>query len=312
MSKLISIIAPVYNEEKNIENFYNEVLKSVKLIKNIDYEFVFINDWSKDCSLVKLEKLAVNDKNVKILNFSRNFWHEIALKAWVDNVSWDYVIIMDSDLQDPPELIVNMFNKILEWNDLVYAKRKSRKDWVFKDFTAFCFYRILNLLSNTNIPKDTGNFRIFNKKVLNEFKKLREQSRFTRGLFAWLWFKVSFVEFDRKDRLHWKTNYSFFDMIKLSFDWIFSFSIAPLRVASILWFIMSIFWFFWIISIIYVKFFTNITYAAWTATIMVLVLLIWWIQLSIMWIVWEYIWRIYKDVQWRPLYIIDKKLNFDI
>lgn len=304
MSK-IWFILPIYNEEKNINILYEHLIKIVKKI-NCEYEFLFIDDKWKDNSLKLLLELQEKDKNIKIIEFSRNFWHEIAVKAGLDIVDWDYIIMMDTDLQDPPEIIHDMYNKIIEWYDVVYATRKKRSDWFFKDTTAHFFYRFINKLSDVDIPKDTWNFRMFTKQVLQEIIKLNEQSRFIRWLFAWIWFKQTFVEFERKERLYWETGYSWNRMINLSLDAIFSFSNLPLRLATLVWFIFSWLWFLIALIFIIVKLVNPSIFVSWVTTLIILVFLIGGIQLIILWIIWEYIGRIYKEDKSRPLYIIKK------
>ena len=306
MSKIkIWFILPIYNEEKNIPLLYNELLKVINKI-DCEYELLFIDDKGKDNSLKLLLELQKKDKNVKVIEFSRNFGHEIAVKAWLDNVDGDFIVMMDTDLQDPPEIIEDMYKKVQEWYDIVYARRKKRSDWFFKDKTAYLFYRFINKLSEIDIPKDTGNFRIFTRQVLEEIRKLNEQSRFIRWLFARIGFKQTQFEFERKERIHGDTAYSLWKMINLSLDAIFWFSNLPLRLATIVWFAFSILGFLFAIVFLIIKVYNPGIYVSWITTIIILLFLIWGIQLIILWIVGEYIGRIYKEEKWRPLYIVRK------
>lgn len=307
MTKL-SFILPIYNEEKNIPILYEELIKVTKKI-NCDYELMFIDDKWKDNSLQVLLELQKKDKKIKIIEFSRNFGHEMAVKAWLDNVDGDYIIIMDADLQDPPHIITDMYNKILEWYDVVYAKRASRNDGFFKDNLAKAFYRFINKISTTIIPRDTWNYRIFTRDVLQEIKRLNEQSRFIRWFFAWIGFKQWCVTFDRTKRLHWEPAYTFWKSLSLWLDGIFSFSDAPLRLAMLIWTIFAFFAFILWIYFIIQKILDPNWLERWIPTIIVSVFFIWGIQLIMLWIIWEYIGRIYKETKNRPLYIIKKKYD---
>jgi dolichol-phosphate mannosyltransferase len=192
---MISLVLPIYNEEGNIQELYK---RSKKVLKSIgEYEIIFVNDASKDNSLIILKKLAKKDKNIKIIDFSRNFGHQIAITAGIDYAMGDAVVVMDSDLQDTPETILKMVKKWKEGYDVVYGKRRTRKDGLFKKVTAFGFYRVLKKFANIDIPEDTGDFRLMDKKVVKEMRKLREHSRFMRGMTSWVGFKQTAVLFDR-------------------------------------------------------------------------------------------------------------------
>ena len=211
---MISLVLPIYNEEGNIKELYN---RSVKVLNRIgEYEIIFVNDYSKDNSLLKLKEISKKDDNVKIINFSRNFGHQIAITAGIDYANGDAVVVMDSDLQDTPETILKMADKWKEGYEVVYGKRRTRKDTFFKKITAFGFYRVLKKFANIDIPEDTGDFRLMDKKVVEEMRKLREHSRFMRGMTSWVGFKQTFVLFDREDRKYGETNYPFKKMIKLA------------------------------------------------------------------------------------------------
>lgn len=304
MAKL-SFILPIYNEEKNIPILYRELMKVIQKI-GCEYELVFVDDKWKDNSLELLISLQQKDKNIKIIEFSRNFWHEMAVKAGIDNVDGDYIVMMDCDMQDPPHLIEEMYQKIRDWYDVVYAKRskRARKDWLFKNTATFLFYRMLNKLTNLYIPEDTGNFRIYTKQINDLVKNLNEQSRFLRGLFARVWYKQGSVEYDRGERLHWETWYGFWRLLKLALDGVFAFSDKPLKMATRFGFLFSAVWFLLGLFFILMKFIRPDLYVSGVTTIIVLLLIIWWIQLIIFWVIWEYIGRIYNETKWRPLYII--------
>lgn len=304
----ISFVLPIYNESWNINELYSRLINIIEKI-SFEYELVFINDDSKDNSLDILIEIWKKNKNVKILNFSRNFWHQIAITAWLDYVSWDIIVIMDTDLQDPPEIIPEMLEKYNEWYKVIYAKRRTRKDSFFKKITAKIFYRLLKKLSSIDIPLDTGDFRMMDKDVVNEMKKIREHSRFMRGITSWVWFKQTFVEFDRDERKYWTTNYPLSKMLKFALDWITSFSYKPLKIATYVWFFTSLLAFIYTIYIIISYLFFNSHYEIWWPSILVTIMFFWWLQLIILWIIWEYIWRIYTETQNRPLYIISEIYN---
>jgi dolichol-phosphate mannosyltransferase len=310
MKPIISLILPIYNEEGNIDELYK---RSKKVLSDVgSYEIIFINDFSRDNSLQKLIGLSQKDKNVKIIDFSRNFGHQIAITAGIDYAEGDAIVIMDADLQDTPETIVKMVNKWKKGYDVVYGKRRKRKDTMFKKFTAFAFYRLLRRFANIEIPEDTGDFRLMDRKVVKEMKKLKEHSRFMRGLTSWVGFKQTAVLFDRDERRWGATNYPFKKMLKLSFDALTSFSNIPLRLASYLGFFSALVGFAWGLYAVYRKLFlpSSETVPGWT-TIVIAIFFIGGIQLIILGIIGEYIGRIYTESQNRPLYIINKKINFN-
>lgn len=304
----ISFILPIYNESWNIKELYSRIINTINNL-SCEYELVFINDASKDNSLDLLIELSNSDKNVKTLNFSRNFWHQIAITAWLDYANWDIVVIMDTDLQDPPEIIPEMLAKYNEWYKVIYAKRRTRKDSFFKKITAKMFYRILRKLSNIDIPLDTGDFRMMDRDVVEQMKKIREHSRFMRWITSWIWFKQTFVEFDRDERKYWVTNYPLSKMLKFALDWITSFSYKPLKIATYTWFMTSFFAFVYALYIVISYFFLWKVYEIWWPTIILAIMFFWWLQLIILWIIWEYIGRIYTETQNRPLYIISDIYN---
>ena len=305
--KKLSFILPIYNEEKNIPVLYAELVKVVQKI-GCNYEMVFIDDKGKDNSLQVLLNLQNKNKNIKIIEFSRNFWHEMAVKAGIDIVTGDYILMMDCDMQDPPQLVEQMYHKIEEWYDVVYAKRSKRakKDGIFKNTATFMFYRLLNKLTKLYIPEDTWNFRIYTKQINDLIKNLNEQSRFLRWLFAWVGYRQWYVEYDRGNRLHWETWYGFWRLLKLALDWVFAFSDKPLKIATWFGFIFSGIWFLLGLLFVIMKFITPNRYVSGITTIIVLLFIIWWIQLIILGVIGEYIGRIYNETKWRPLYIIKR------
>ena len=217
--KKISLVIPMYYEEEVAEECYNRVKKMLNSLANYEHEIIFINDGSKDKTLEILETIANMDKKVKVVSFARNFGHQCAVTAGLKYVTGDAIIIIDADMQDPPELIPDMLKLWEQGNDVIYAKRKKRDgESVFKLFTAKMFYKILNGLSDVEIPKDTGDFRLADKKVVDVINSLPEHNKFLRGLFSWVGFKQIPFEYERKERFAGKTKYPLKKMLKLASD----------------------------------------------------------------------------------------------
>lgn len=299
----ISVIIPIYNEELNIRNLYDR-LKSVLSGITSSHEFIFVNDGSKDRSIFLIKELAKQDSSVKYINFSRNFGHQIAVTAGLDHCIGNAVVIIDADLQDPPELIVEMYQKMKEGYEVVYAKRRSRQGESFlKKFTAKLFYRTLGSLTSISIPVDTGDFRIMDKKIVDVLKKMPEQQKFLRGQISWIGFNQTFVEYDRSERQGGKTGYTYKKMIRLALDGITSFSNAPLKFASITGFIVSGIAFLIMLYALYSRFILKDYVAGWTSIILS-VMFIGGIQLVTIGIIGEYVSRISTNVRNRPLYIV--------
>lgn len=310
MKKLISYVFPVYNEEETIPVLYSELTKSIRSIESkYDFEFIFINDGSRDKSLEQLSVLHNKDHRIIILNFSRNFGHQMAITAGVDYAKGDAVIVMDADLQDPPLVAVELIEKWEQGFDVVYAQRRSRQDGAFKKHTAYAFYRILNKLAEINIPNDTGDFRLMDKKVTDALKQFRERNRFMRGLVSFVGFNQTVVLFDRNKRYAGTTNYPFRKMLRLALDAVTSFSTAPLKIITQFGFFVS---FLSLIGILYAIgmriFFPEFTVSGWTM-IIISVLFMGGIQLIMLGILGTYIGRIYLEVQGRPLYIVSSVME---
>ncbi len=310
--KKISIVVPMYYEEEVAEECYKRIIKVFKEIKNYEYEIVFVNDGSKDKTLEVLEEIASKDKNAKIISFSRNFGHQAAVQAGLKYTTGNAVVIMDADLQDPPELIKEMIDLWENGNEVIYAKRTKRKgESSFKLLTAKMFYQILNGLSNVEIPKDTGDFRLADRKVIDVINSMPEHNKFLRGLFSWVGFKQTPLEYERNERYAGKTKYPLGKMLKLAKDGIFSFSTKPLKFVGMIG-VISIFISILILIYSFVSYFCGLNQltAGWTS-IMVTVTFFTGIQLLSLWIISEYIARIYEETQNRPIYIIDKKINIE-
>jgi dolichol-phosphate mannosyltransferase len=302
---LVSIIVPIYNEALNIDSLLTRLKNVLKKI-DVDYELIFINDYSKDNSLEIIRDHASNDANIKYIDFSRNFGHQVAVSAGLEYCKGDYIVIIDADLQDPPELILDLYQKINQGFDVVYAKRRSRKDRnILKKFAYKSFYKILSFVSQIEIPLDTGDFRIMTKRVVFELVRMNETNKFLRGQIAWLGFKQSYIEYDRDIRAAGEPGYTYYKLFRLALDGIISFSNMPLRVATIMGFFVFILSLILIIYTLFSYFFNDSTPQGW-ASLMISVLFIGGIQLLSIGIIGEYIGRIQTEVRKRPLYIVNE------
>ena len=311
--KKISLVIPMYYEEEVANECYEKVSSVLKKLEDkYDYEIIFVNDGSQDKTLEILEEIAKKDEKAKIISFSRNFGHQAAVTAGLKEVTGDAIVIIDADLQDPPELIPEMLELWEQGNEVIYGKRKTRKgESAFKLLTAKMFYKTLNALSDVEIPKDTGDFRLVDRKVVDVINSLPEHNKFLRGLFSWVGFKQKAYEYERQERYAGKTKYPLKKMLKLASDGIISFSSKPIKLVGALG-ILSIF--ISIIILIYALisyiFKLNDLSAGWTS-IMVAITFFAGVQLLSLWVISEYIGRIYDEAKGRPQYIVDKKINFD-
>ena len=308
----VSLVIPMYYEEQVAEECYKRVTKVLKEIKNYEYEVIFVNDGSKDKTLEILENIAKEDKNIKVVSFSRNFGHQAAVTAGLKYVTGDAIVIMDADLQDPPELIPDMLRYWEDGYEVIYGKRKTREgESAFKLLTAKAFYNTLNKLSDVEIPKDTGDFRLVDKKVVAVINSLPEHNKFLRGLFSWVGFKQYAYEYERKERFAGKTKYPLKKMLKLAQDGILSFSTKPLKIVGgfgILSVIISIC--ILIYSILSFAFKWNNLTPGWTSLMCTMTFLGGVILISL-WMIGEYIARIYDETKQRPQYIVDKTINLE-
>lgn len=309
MSIRYSIVIPAYNEELVIEESYKR-LKAVMDKTNESYELIFVNDGSRDRTGEILSELCDKDKNVKMIDFSRNFGHQTAISAGMDLSSGQAVCVIDADLQDPPEVILDMIAKWKEGYDVVYGKRAKRKgETFFKLFTAKMFYRILKSMTTVDIPVDTGDFRLIDRKVCDVMSSLTEKNRYIRGLVSWVGFKQTDVTYVREERFAGETKYPLKKMLKFALDGITSFSYKPLKLSTYLGFILSIGSFIYLLIVIFLKLFTDSTVSGWASTLSVS-LFFNGVILMMLGIIGEYIGRIYDESKNRPLYIIREKKGF--
>lgn len=311
--KKVSVVIPMYYEE-DVANLCYERVSAVleELKKEYDYEIIFVNDGSKDKTLSILKEIANKNSKVKIISFSRNFGHQSAVTAGIKEVLGDAIVIMDADLQDPPELIPDMLKLWEDGYEVIYGKRNTRKgESAFKLLTAKMFYSFLNAMSEVDIPKNTGDFRLVDKSVIEVINNLPEHNKFLRGLFSWVGFEQKEFLYDRPKRELGETKYPFKKMMKLAKDGIISFSTKPLKLVGGLG-ILSI-----LLSMI-ILIYSILSYAlewnnladGWTS-IMVCITFFAGVQLFSLWIMSEYISRIYDESKGRPEYIIKEKINFD-
>lgn len=305
--KKISWIIPFFNEEKVIL----ETLKRIRIVSEklnkFEWELILINDGSTDNTKTLITAIKEYPFKIMLLNFSRNFGHQPALQAGIDNCSGSAAIIIDADLQDPPEVAERMIEKWEMGYEVVYGQRTIRlREHFLKKFTAFLFYRLFNFLSGIKIPLDTGDFRLIDKNVINSLKQLPEKGRFIRGLISWVGFKQVSVRYSRDSRFAGVTKYPLKKMISFAIEGLTSFSRKPLRVSTFLGFFFSSLSFLGIIYALYVRLFTQTWVAGWTA-IVIAILLSTGVQLIFIGILGEYLGNIFFEIKNRPLYIIEEK-----
>jgi len=305
----ISAVIPIFNEEENLP-VLTEKLTRV-LSQYAKYEIIYINDGSKDNSERLISDYCKKNSSIKLINLSRNFGHQQAITAGLNYANGDAVVIMDGDLQDPPEVIPEFVDKWQEGYDVVYAIRTKRKENIFKKLAYFIFYRFLNKISDVKIPLDSGDFSILDKEIVNQLNLLPEKNRFVRGIRAWLGFKQIGIEYERDARNAGKPKYTFKKLLQLALDGILSFSHKPLIIATHLGMIITFISFISILVVIYLKLFTTITVVGY-ASYMTVMLFMGGIQLFMIGILGEYIGRIYDEVKNRPNYIVNKTQNIEM
>ena len=302
---MFSIVAPVFNEVESLAEFYKQVKKVMNSTK-ASWELLLIDDGSTDGSTDLIRKLAAKDEHIRAIIFARNFGHQIAVTAGMDYSVGNAVVIIDADLQDPPEVILELIEKWKEGNQVVYAVRRKREgeSW-FKVFTASLFYRVIYRITDVKIPLDTGDFRLVDRRVVEVMRMMRERHRFLRGMSAWVGFKQIGIEYDRKERFAGETKYPFRKMLKLALNAVTSFSYFPLQLATIFGFLcagLSIF----AIPIVAILRLSNQEAFLGQATTLVAVLFLGGVQLIFLGVLGEYVGRIYDEAKGRPLYILSE------
>ncbi|MGE3956195.1 MAG: glycosyltransferase family 2 protein [Vicinamibacterales bacterium] len=305
---LVSLVVPVFNEKQVIGVFYDRATRALAALPDMEYELLFVDDGSRDGSYDMLRGFADANPRVRVLKFSRNFGHQIAITAGVDHARGDCVVVIDSDLQDPPEVIADMVAQWRDGFDVVYGVRSERDgETAVKLMTASAFYRLMGRLSNIQIPANVGDFRLMSRRVVDQLKLLREKDRFVRGLVSWVGFRQTGVLYHRDPRYAGETKYPMRKMLKFAFDGITSFSTAPLKLATWLGYAAAVLAVLYLLSV-FVQKFLGYTVDGW-ATIMVAMLFMGSVQLICIGILGEYLGRIFNEVKPRPMYVVEEHLE---
>ena len=305
----LSILIPVMNEEGNVHLMFERISATISsMIKKwpeaANYEVIFVNDGSTDRTIDSIQELASSSRHVKYINFSRNFGHQVAVSAGLDHARGRAVVIIDGDLQDPPEMIEPLYDKFREGYEVVYAKRTERKgETIFKKYTASLFYKLISKITSIEIPVDTGDFRIIDRKIVEVLRRMPEKNKFLRGQIAWTGFRQIGIPYEREARHKGETGYSFSTMMRLALDGITAFSNFPLKIATFVGFMSFLFSLGMIGYALFAQF-KGGTVQGWTSTI-IIVSLIGGLQLFCMGIIGEYIVRLITNIRNRPLYIIE-------
>lgn len=309
MNKLLSLIVPVFNEEEVLPVSYARMSAAMQALTGYDYEIIYVNDGSRDGTMKQLRAIAKEHKEVRVISFSRNFGHQLAVTAGMDNARGDALIIIDADLQDPPEVIAELVKAWENGADIAYGKRLKREgETVFKKLTAFCYYRLLNAMSAYPIPLDTGDFRLLDKKVADVFLKMREHNRFLRGMSGWMGFDAVPVEYVRHERQAGKTKYTLKKMLRLAFDGILGFSYKPMSLALYAGAALGVTGMLGLIALIIIA--ATIGCAPWLWAVDGLVLINA-LTLAAIGVQGAYLNRIYDEVRDRPLYIAAETINLN-
>jgi dolichol-phosphate mannosyltransferase len=303
----ISIVVPLKNEEGNIPLLESRLSSA---LKDFDFEVIFVDDGSTDGSLRLMKETGARNPRFRTVSLSRNFGHQVALTVGLEYSKGQAVVVIDGDLQDPPEVIPEMVAKWREGYDVVFGQRISRKgESIMKKATASAFYRLMTRLTHFSIPVDTGDFRLVSRRVVQAFLAMPERHRFVRGMFSWIGFRQTGVRYVREQRQYGVTNYTYRKMIRLAFDGITSFSYVPLKLASYVGFLSAFFGFLLILYSLYQKFYGLDTMRGW-ASLSVMVLFLGGIQLVMIGMLGEYVGRMHDEQKHRPLYIVKDRFNF--
>ena len=304
--KKVTIIIPAYNEEASLPFLYERIEKLINSIDNYEFEILFVNDGSKEKTIELIKEYREKDSRISYVDFARNFGKETAMIAGLDYATGDCVIFMDADLQDPPELIPEMLKYWEEGYDDVYAQRRSRKGetWL-KKFTSKMYYRVLQSLTNVEIQKDTGDFRLLDKRCVNALRKMRESQRCSKSMFSWIGYKKKAIVYDRDPRIAGKTKWNYGKLINLAIDGITSFTTSPLRISTYIaipTFVALFVYFIYVIAKCCVE---HVAIQAFQAIIL-LVLFFSGVQILLFGIVGEYLGRIFNETKNRPLYLVNE------
>lgn len=304
--KKISILIPAYNEEEALQHLYERLGKLAETVNNYTFEFLFVNDGSRDKTLTIIKSFAKKDQRVTYVNLSRNFGKEIAMIAGLDHVAGDATVIIDADLQDPPELIPKMIRYWEDGYDDVYARRNSRagETW-FKKATSELFYRLLKKSTTVPIQQDTGDFRLLDRRCVDALKQFRESQRYTKGMFSWIGYKKKEILYDRDPRVAGETKWNYLKLVNLAIDGITSFTTAPLRIASVMGIIVSFAAFIYIIYLV-IRTTMHGSDIAGYPSMMAVILFLGGVQLLSLGVIGEYIGRIFNETKQRPLYFVEE------
>jgi len=303
----ISVIIPAYNEENNIDQLYREIIRELESIDK-DVEILFIDDGSRDRTFDRIRDIHKEDPRVKGISLSRNFGHQVALVAGMENVQGEAVVMMDADFQHPPSLITSLYEKYKEGYDIVNTKRIETKGILFfKRVTSWCYYKLINLLSDFKIEASSSDFRLMSRKAVEAFLQFAERNRFNRGLVSWMGFKQTIVDYQAASRAHGKTKYTIRKMLSLGLDGITSFSSKPLRISFYTGFIIFLAGLAYAIYVV-ISHIKGMNIPGWTSTILI-ILLIGGFQLLSLGIIGEYIARIYNESKSRPIYFMKDKVG---
>ncbi len=303
----LTVVIPLYNEEQGLPEL-NRRLRETLEGGGIPYRLLFVNDGSRDGTLGLLRSLAASDPRVRVLSFSRNFGHQISISAGIAHADGDAVVVMDGDLQDPPEVIPDLLRKWAEGYDVVYAVRKKRKEGAFKRACYAAFYRILRRISSVEIPLDSGDFSLMDARVAALMRAFPERNRFIRGLRSWVGFRQTECVYERMARLSGEPKYRTRHLFKLALDGFFAFSTVPLQLATYLGFLSAGLGFLYLLYALASRFLYN-NPAGWTS-LAAIILFLGGTQLVILGILGEYLGRVYEEVKQRPLYVLDEKIGF--
>lgn len=308
--ELVSVVIPCFNEEEVIEITYHRLIEILGALPDTDFEWIFVDDGSRDGTPSLLRKFQVNDPQVRVLYLSRNFGHQMAVTAGIEHAVGDAVVLIDADLQDPPEVVQEMLSKWRSGVDVAFGSRLDREgESTFKRWTAKLFYRSINRVADITIPLDTGDFRLMDRKVVNALLELPERDRFVRGMVAWLGFRQEPVHYKRAARAAGRTKYPLRKMIKFAFDGIMSFSIVPLRLATWFGFATASLALLAMAYALTVRLMTRVWVPGWTF-LLIAISCIGGVQLVCLGVVGEYVGRIYGEAKRRPLYIVKERLGF--
>lgn len=303
----LSVVVPFYNEEENVPDLYRRLTDTLNG-RGIPYLLYFVNDGSRDGTLDRLRSLAASDRRVRVLSFSRNFGHQISISAGLAHADGDAAVVMDSDLQDPPEIIPDLLARWAEGYDVVYAVRRKRKEGPLKRAAYALFYRVLRRISNVEIPLDSGDFSLLDARVVQVLRSFPERNRFMRGLRSWVGFRQTELRYERMPRRAGEPKYRVRHLMKLALDGFFAFSTVPLQLSTWLGFMAAGLGFLYLVYALISRFLYQ-NPAGWTS-LAAIVLFLGGTQLILLGVLGEYVGRIYEEVKQRPLYIVDEAIGF--